>query len=292
LTERHRTLGQKFTRYVVYLSLLYVFVSVGAAWVLTTSWPFGSARGPRTFDAVEIETSDGVTLQGYSFATFQRPLIVLAHDYHSASGEFQGFATYLSRNGYDVLLFDFRGHGKSGSSVVSRGVFEVEDVAAVFRYIRSGRTGGLAGVAWIGVGSGAAAMTFHDEAAELSCSVLINCYDDLEGQLGRDFEDTVHTGLYPVGSLMASVVEWRLGSPLRTIRPVDELKKLEGRPVLIVQNEGDRNAAGQNIGEVLAEAAGPYAQLVIHADDPALLEGLAEDIGTRQAILDFIDDNL
>src|ERR671936_2186954 len=42
----------------------------------------------------------------------------------------------LVQHGYDVLTFDFRGHGESGGSVGSLGQWEARDVAGALAYLQ------------------------------------------------------------------------------------------------------------------------------------------------------------
>jgi pimeloyl-ACP methyl ester carboxylesterase len=70
-------------------------------------------------DGVTFRTYDDVTLQGYltrSAAGGNRsPVVIMLHGYGDDpnKGDFPGLARKLSEKGFNVLRFDFRGHGRS-----------------------------------------------------------------------------------------------------------------------------------------------------------------------------------
>jgi len=73
-------------------------------------------------EAWSTRTTDGVTLRGWYLPTKdRRQLIVLVHGPWSSWLEMAGLGRDLHRNGFDVLLFDFRGHGQSDPSPVYLG---------------------------------------------------------------------------------------------------------------------------------------------------------------------------
>ena len=77
-------------------------------------------------------TADGLTLRGWYLPTRERRhLIVLVHGMWSSWLEMASLGRDLHHRGYDVLLFDLRGHGQSDPSRLSLGRRERADIRTV-----------------------------------------------------------------------------------------------------------------------------------------------------------------
>jgi alpha-beta hydrolase superfamily lysophospholipase len=86
-------------------------------------------RRPVTFFA-----SDGTRLQGEFWAQPEpAPTIILSHGFRLPCVNFRPIAALEYRDGCNVLLFDYRGHGDSAIIPTSGGNAEVRDLAAAVR---------------------------------------------------------------------------------------------------------------------------------------------------------------
>lgn len=89
---------------------------------------------------VSFVTDDGVTLAGWWMAppAHKKVLgtVLLSHGFTKNRDQVLERAEFLAQVGYQVLLFDHRGHGQSGNAPVSGGYLEAKDYVAAFRYIQ------------------------------------------------------------------------------------------------------------------------------------------------------------
>ncbi|HLI06962.1 MAG TPA: alpha/beta fold hydrolase [Ktedonobacteraceae bacterium] len=86
---------------------------------------------------LRIDTCDGQRLCGEFWAQPRpAPTIILCHGYRVPQVHLRPVAALEYRAGYNVLLFDFRGHGKSTQAVVSGGIAEVRDLQAAVQAAR------------------------------------------------------------------------------------------------------------------------------------------------------------
>jgi len=102
------------------------------------------------YESVSFTSADGVSLSGWFIPSLkaedvaeqgdkvlrrQRPGVVLCHGLGSNRSQLLPLAGYLNSQGYEVLLFDFRGCGLSGGEIQSFGLCEREDVLAAVHYL-------------------------------------------------------------------------------------------------------------------------------------------------------------
>ncbi len=97
--------------------------------------PFDPRRVSKDAEAWSARTSDGVTLRGWYLPTRERrQLIVLVHGMWSSWIEMAALGRDLHQGGYDILLFDLRGHGQSDPSRLTLGRRERNDIRAVMNW--------------------------------------------------------------------------------------------------------------------------------------------------------------
>ena len=94
--------------------------------------PPPALRRPLTF-----QTSDGAFLRGEFWAQPQAaPTVILCHGYRISRVTMRPVAALEYEHGYNVMLFDFRGHGDSESVISSGGIAEVQDLHAALTVAR------------------------------------------------------------------------------------------------------------------------------------------------------------
>ena len=65
------------------------------------------------------------------------PTIIIAHGLGASKSDYVNLSGFLSSNGFNVLLFDFRAHGESEGKSCSLGLKEQLDITAAIDYIIS-----------------------------------------------------------------------------------------------------------------------------------------------------------
>ena len=88
---------------------------------------------------VTFATTDGVTLSGWFVASTSGAAVVLLHGSGSTRSAVLDHAVVLARHGFGVLLFDARGHGRSGGRAMDFGWYGDEDTAAAVSFLQAQR---------------------------------------------------------------------------------------------------------------------------------------------------------
>ncbi|MGD2047418.1 MAG: alpha/beta fold hydrolase [Gemmatimonadota bacterium] len=187
-----------------------------------------------------------------------RPVVLMAHGWSANYGTVLQLAAPIVRSGYEVLLFDARGHGRNEPApFVNVGHFR-DDVMAVVRYA-SGRFPGRR-LALVGHSlGGAGAVLAVAEGARVDGLVLIATPSDVLRITSEYLTDHGKPGAMMV-TVLKPFLRRRLSGSFRSHSPAERIGELEV-PMLIVQPENDQRVARYH-AERLATAAGVPFQLV------------------------------
>jgi pimeloyl-ACP methyl ester carboxylesterase len=185
------------------------------------------------------KTSDGITLRGWFLPTEKpRHLIVLVHGMWSSWLEMASLGRDLHRGGFDVLLFDLRGHGQSDPSRLYLGSRERADIRAVMNWaLDEGFTTDRIG--WLGYSMGGS--TILMEAARnpaIQVAVIDSPYGDLPAVLQTQLSK--HSGLpgwFNPGILLAA--RFVYGVRTDNLVPIRFARAWGGRPLLLIHGESD-----------------------------------------------------
>lgn len=153
---------------------------------------------------ITFEAADGVPLSGwYIKGAPGAPLILLCHDFGGSRLTLVNSAASLNRAGYPLLVFDFRGHGRSGGSGTTLGVQEPGDVQGALNWLRSRKDVDTtrAGLWGIGMGAYAGAMASLDDPTIVALA-LDTPYATIPARIDRQLRALVPP---PAHGLMAAV---------------------------------------------------------------------------------------
>lgn len=90
------------------------------------------------YEDVTFKSADGTPLHGWfipGHGKLRKGTVVFSHGNAGSVGHHLGFILWMADAGYNVLMYDYRGFGKSGGIVDRRGI--LDDVKAAFAYVKS-----------------------------------------------------------------------------------------------------------------------------------------------------------
>jgi fermentation-respiration switch protein FrsA (DUF1100 family) len=209
-----------------------------------------------TWEKVEFQSDDGITLRGWWFPRPESRRIVVGLTGHKGGKhELLGIGSGLWRAGNNVLLFDFRGCGDSDSAPLSLAHKELADARAAVAYaqhrVPQGRIGfmGFSMGAAVGILEAAANPTVRAVVADSSFASM----SDVVAAAFRRYR-------LPAGMLVAMtdlLNRWRHGYPFGAVRPVDVVPALSPRPLFIIHGADDRVTPVEHARRLYAAAAEP-----------------------------------
>ena len=101
-----------------------------------------------TTEEFEFRSLDGVLISALRLEPVQangHTILIchgLAHDKYSGIR----YVQYLLKEGYTLILIDFRNHGKSEGSITTYGFYEKQDLLGAIRHLRDGHFAGRIGI--------------------------------------------------------------------------------------------------------------------------------------------------
>jgi fermentation-respiration switch protein FrsA (DUF1100 family) len=225
-------------------------------------WSLGpppSANG-WAYENVSFKDSAGLTLRGWWIPGTTQRTVIMVHGWTSSRREPMGRAGYLHAAGYNLLLFDLRGHGASDGNYTTIGWLEPDDVHAAVDYVRSRNSGPIA---LLGYSMGAS--TVVEEAARdprVSAVVEDSGFDTLANVFGVYFKNMTLLPPIPFDRLVVAIGQWDLHFKIDAVRPVDEARQLR-TPLLAIIGTADRTVPPGEGLELFHAVPGPKQLLLI-----------------------------
>jgi signal peptidase I len=189
--------------------------------------------------------------------------LICCHGINDNRGQWLGQVARLHRErGYGALLFDFAGHGQSDGNLVTYGVREADDLAAVVEYLRARGDVDMGRLGVMGYSLGAiTAVLAAARMPELRVVVIESGFADVQRDVGVLFQR--YTGLprFPLANL---AVFWgqRIGHvQLSHVRPAQVIGRIAPRGVFIISDLKDALADEPHDGEQLYANAGDPKRL-------------------------------
>ena len=132
-------------------------------------------------DEFQFRSSDGILISALHLKPSQpngNAILIchgLAHDKLSGIR----YVQYLLKEGYELVLIDFRNHGQSEGTITTYGHFERQDLLGTIRYLREQGFQGKLGILGASMGAAIALLTAA-ETDEISVMVLDSPYASLQ----------------------------------------------------------------------------------------------------------------
>jgi uncharacterized protein len=241
------------------------------------------ADDPKQHDLPYVDagfvSDDGVALSGWWIEAARLPwgtaselaedwgkrTVVLCHGVGSAKERQLDLAQYLVARGYNVLVFDFRGHGQSAGNFISYGVRERYDVMAAIAWAREKHPAETEHIFGIGSNCGGAAL--------LGAAVEQGPGQQLEGIVLYEpfarFDEVVREN---ANKLLPGPAQWLVryisvplaslhaGANLGGFAPAEMIDQVWPRPVLIVQGRAQTFVSTEQSLDLYQQASQPKEQ--------------------------------
>jgi uncharacterized protein len=237
------------------------------------------------YEEVQFTTDDGVRLAGWLIPSERdtQAIVILMHGFTGHRlPELAAFVPWLHRR-YNVLQFDFRGHGASQPSLITMGLRERRDVAAAVRHCEDL---GFGPIALFGVSMGAAIGLISAPDLPIAAVIADAAYADLAHPIANRMRELG----YPLASVAARAVlggsAVRAGGPLPS--PIHRVAEIAPRGVLFIAPREDQLIRAEQSVRLYEAAKEPKELFVVdgagHAEAWSQAGPTYED-----RVLEFLD---
>ncbi len=252
--------------------LIFLFLSGSLLLLAALAW-FGSnyllaRREPDEADSpanhglaaedAEFQAGDGLTLRGwYIPAENSDRTIVICSGANGSLDADVPVAPWLRAAGFNVLLFDWRGHGRSEGQLVTLGCDERYDLIAAVEFAKSqgARRVGVLGFSMGGAVALATAAVYQDIDVVVADSPFIHLVSAVAGGL---IERQVGPGFaYLLARLFLITACLRTRRNLFIIDPVRWIGRIAPRPLLLMFGEQDVISPTAEVNLLLVRAGEP-----------------------------------
>lgn len=230
------------------------------------------------YENVDFKSTDGTPLHGWFIpaekVNHAKGTVVFSHGNAGSIGYHIGFVMWLAEAGYNVMMYDYRGFGKSGGSVDRRGM--IDDVKAAFSYILTRPD----------VDKNKLVSFGHSLGGAQSVTAL--------GETPvKGLRAIVIDGAFASYRAMARIVGGQLGESLVTdeLAPKDFVKRLTPVPLLVVHGQHDEVVPFSQGRQLYEAAAQP--KTLFEVKEGRHGTSLSADHGAyRKKVIDWLDHTL
>jgi len=222
-------------------------MAAAAVWRMTRRRPPDPPADPAAlglaFEEVAFRARDGVLLQGWFLPApgvpAQGPAVIFCHGHSGSMDPDLQYVPALHEAGCHVLMFDFRGHGRSEGQRVGMGYLERWDVlgAVDFLWERGIRRIGVLGFSM----GGAAAVLTAAECPRILAVAADGAFARLLTVLVAGMRQSGLPGpvAQAAGRLALALMERVLRAPIGEVSPLDCAPALAPRPLLLIHGGRD-----------------------------------------------------
>jgi fermentation-respiration switch protein FrsA (DUF1100 family) len=235
---------------VVVAVFLLILVGVGAIGWVGCKRGLHPERAPKKYylsdfnlpglETVHFKSRDGFRLAGWFVQGINGATIILAHGRGGDKTWMLPHADYLHRDGFSVLMFDFRHRGESEGDAQTLGAKESWDIESAVAYLKKRSDVDPARIGVLGNSLGAAsAILAAAEMRDIKGVVAESSFTSINDAMWWTFPRIVGLPSFPFAPVSKFICELRLGVDLDAVAPIKAIAKISPRPVFLIDNLED-----------------------------------------------------
>ncbi len=245
------------------------------------------------YEEIRFLSKDKLLLKGWLiFKNNQSPTIIICHGLGTNKSDLLSIAEFIYEAGFNVFLFDFRGHGESRGKFCSFGYLEKKDLEGVIDYISEREELRNKNIGVFGLSmSGAVAIMVAAEDTRIKAVISDSAYRDLYSSMVHHAKVFYSLPKFPVNLFLRLGYLLRFAYDPKEISPQEAIARISPRAVLIINGERDNQIPPENAYSLFERANQPKELWIIPE------AGHGEGLGIyfeeyQKRVIDFFKRNL
>lgn len=247
------------------------------------------------FQVWSLKSEEGLRLHAY-YLPAERPTrttVILAHGYSGQAGNMASLAQmYSERLGFNVLLPDARGHGRSEGGYIGLGWHERKDYMGWIRQVLE-KNGEQSEIALHGISMGGATvmMTSGEELPHQVKAIIEDCgYTSVREQLAYQLGRMYKLPSFPLLHSTSLVTKLRAGYSFGEASAVNQVGKSK-TPILFIHGDSDLFVPFEMVKTLYANGPAEKELLIV----PGAGHGLARQTDPKrydETVLRFLEKHM
>jgi uncharacterized protein len=183
-------------------------------------------------------------------------VVIGCHGYRGGKSELIGIATILWRAGFNVLIFDFHGHGAAAGSNVTLGYREVQDFYSAIDYVLERIPAARIGVIGYSMGASVAIMG-SARRPEVRCVLADSPFARHRDVVAHNVQRVTHLFGKTITLLADQFLFYLAGYHGSDVEPIRDVALLAPRPLFVIHGTADRIIPVEQAIEVYRAAEQP-----------------------------------
>lgn len=253
------------------LFLKYLFIISLGLFIFTFAFLIKNTRFPRynintlpshygmPYEQVSFYATDGIKLAGWLIVNrVENPVIIICHGLGTNKSDVLDIASFIYKAGYNLFLFDFRGHGESKGRVTSYGYLEQRDIEGALNYLDKRDDIYRPGYGIFGPSmGGAASCIVAAKDIRIKALVLDSVYIDLKETIMRHTKLLYNFPKIPFGYLTIAAYDVLFLANINAVSPIRVIKEISPRAVFIINGEKDERMPAKDAVKLYESAREP-----------------------------------
>lgn len=199
----------------------------------------------------------------YLQKSFCNRWIVAVHGYGGDGNTLAYASKKFYDKGYNVVVPDLRGHGKSGGKYIGMGQIDSRDIIKIIHLIIKGNNKAKIYLYGVSMGGATVLMTASENLPKNVKAVISDCsFDNANKIIGYELKNSFRLPAFPLVSLMDLMCYKKAKYDLRLASPIDRVKYIK-IPTLFIHGSNDRLVPTKMVYNLYQKAKCKKALMII-----------------------------
>ena len=188
--------------------------------------------------------------------------LIVSPGHRSAMSDLLGLCALLWKDGYNILAFEYYGHGTVVGEPITLGYREMNDFLGAVAYVRMRDPAAKIGAIGFSMG---AAITIMASARtpEIAAVVADSAFATHRCVVEYGVQRKIHLPFILFEWVTDALLWWRAGYRFHQVEPLRDIGRLAPRPILLIQGSKD-SVVNPHDAPLLYNAAGEPKELWLH----------------------------